>query len=371
MVKIDLEHSSFSEVPTVENLKDYPTMLDILDSVLYQIALDSNNLLDSCFATTFADDGYLACTIGKGPNVMGLIPKGLTSNMRFRGQSHYYSPCFASYDRITDDKEKIMTDLHAAEFEILLMSHPVIQFISRNFVLDNHLGALYFNIDYVGLAQHYGIPTRVFDFTNDLMVSAFFAVTEYDKKTDSYSPYIPKADAETSSLYGVLYYMDATQMDINDTSCRPLGMHYFNRPGVQSGFAFDSNGERDLNKNSQVKKIFFRHDAGSSNLIYKSLVKGNMLFPKDSLCGKVKQICERKDVCSKAACELWMIRNGKFKLLDDCLDYLKTFKINIVDEPWVHFEKNEIDKDWNEWITEGKDKYLEKVTFLPMFKMKL
>lgn len=362
---IDLNNHLFGEVPTENNLKAYPTMLDILDSVMFKAGLESNHLLSSFLAPVFAG-GYIACTIGKGPNIVGLCPQGFTTTKRFRGQQHYYPICLSSYDRIINERDKIVADLQASEFEILLKSHPVIQIIS-SCPVNSPVGPVFFNIDFEGLAQHYGIPTKVLDFSNDLATSAFFAVTVYDRQTDQYTPYVPSDSALLDDLCGVLYYCDDVQYE--DGLCfRPLGMHYFNRPGAQSGFAFDPKKERNLNNIPFIKKIFFRHDADVSKMIFNSQAKGKMLFPEDSLCGKAQRIIEKKDVCSAAAFELWCEKNSNVRTREQALKLLQENKIHIVDEPLVSFEHNEIDKDCKEWDTFGKYRFLEKVKFIPFFK---
>lgn len=64
--------------------------------------------------------------------------------------------------------------MHQAEFIQLLNSHPVVKYLkSHTFTRDGLPGTLIVPIDEEGLAQHYGIPTEVVDFSNDLWVSAF------------------------------------------------------------------------------------------------------------------------------------------------------------------------------------------------------
>lgn len=362
---IDLNNHTFGEKPTINSLNDYPTMIEIIDSVMFKVGLDSNHLLRSFMAPVFVD-GYMACTIGKGPNIVGLCPKGFTTLKRFRGQQHYYPTCLSSYDRIINERDKMVADLQASEFEILLKSHPVIQFIS-NYPVNSPVGPVLLNIDFEGLAQHYGIPTKVLDFSNDLATSAFFAVTVYDRQTDQYTPYVPSDSAPLDDLYGVLYYCDDVQYEA-DMCFRPLGMHYFNRPGAQSGFAFDPKNERDLNKLPHIKKIFFRHDANASKVIFNSLAKGKMLFPEDSLCGKAQRIIEKKDVCSAAAFELWCEKNSNVRTQDQAMKLLQENNIHVVENPLVSFEHDEINKDCKEWDAFGKDRFLEKVTIVPFFK---
>lgn len=367
MKNVDLDFLAFGEMPTANNLNEYPTMLDILNSVMFKAALDCGHLHSSFIGPLFADDGNMACSVGKGPNIVGLCPKSLTLTMRFRGQQHYYPTCLSSYDRINNERDKIVADLQASEFEILLKSHPVIQFIS-SYPVNSPVGPVLLNIDFEGLAQHYGISTKVLDFSNDLATSAFFAVTVYDRQTDQYTPYVPSDSAPLDNLYGILYYCEDVQYE--DSLCfRPLGMHYFNRPGAQSGFAFDPKKERNLNNIPFIKRIFFRHVADVSRMIFNSQAKGKMLFPEDSLCGKAQRIIEKKDVCSAAAFQLWCEKNSNVRTHDQAMKLLQENSIHVVDEPLVSFDHDEIDKDYKEWDTFGKYRFLEKVSFFPIYNI--
>ena len=56
---IDLNNHLFREVPTGNNLIEYPTMLDILDSVMFKAGLESNHLLSSFMAPVFVDKFYI------------------------------------------------------------------------------------------------------------------------------------------------------------------------------------------------------------------------------------------------------------------------------------------------------------------------
>ena len=57
-----------------------------------------------------------------------------------------------------------------------------------------------------------------------------------------------------SDLYGVLYFREGV---IGEIYSRPIGSNYFNRPGVQSGFAYKSQ-IRNLNEDGNFSKIYFR-----------------------------------------------------------------------------------------------------------------
>ena len=360
----DWKNSQFSTPPTVDNIEKYPTMLDILDSILLDFSM--NTIGNEAFFLGNMHKGlYHACAIKERSNIVVLNPQGLTTNMRFRGQQHYYQTCLSSYDRLADERKQLLAQLHFAEFETLLYTHPVINFFGCSYVKVESVGNVWFHVDFEGLAQHYGIPTRVFDFSNDLSTAAFFAVTSYDSKTESYTPYIPNENVKLEDKYGVLYYYDVMIPNL-DTNSRPLGMSFFNRPGAQSGYAYTLNDNKDLNLEPRVKKLFFKHDGYVSKMIYNNLAKGKLLFPTDSLCGKAKEIC-RFEKCSKMAFDLWTRRTSSEKSPEELKEMLERFQIEIVDVPWVSFSEEEKIKDWNNWNSGGKEHFLQKINFIPIF----
>lgn len=190
----DWKNSQFSTPPTVDNIEKYPTMLDILDSILLDFSMNTIGN-EAFFLGNMHKGWYNACAIKERSNIVVLNPQGLTANMRFRGQRYYYPTCLSSYDRLIDERKKLLAQLHFVEFEVLLNTHPVINFLRSSYVNVEKIGAVWFYIDFEGLAQHYGIPTRVFVFSNDLTTAAFFAVTTYDAVTDTYAPYIPNENS--------------------------------------------------------------------------------------------------------------------------------------------------------------------------------
>ena len=46
---------------------------------------------------------------------------------------------------------------------------------------------------------------------------------------------------------------------------------------------------------------------------------------------------------------------------------LERFQIEIVDVPWVSFSEEEKIKDWNNWNSGGKEHFLQKINFIPIF----
>ena len=133
----------------------------------------------------------------------------------FRGQAKDFPTCFPSIYRNRENpdgtqrqptKIEIFVDwMKVVEFELMLKSHFL---VSKWFEPQN------INVDYVGLAQHYGLRTDVLDFTADIEVALFFAICRYVHETDTYR--LP--DAQEISEEGIIYVLSPTRYCRNFTS---------------------------------------------------------------------------------------------------------------------------------------------------------
>lgn len=56
-----------------------------------------------------------------------------------------------------------------AEFALALKDHPLIKLFGDGIELCGHL--YFFEVNYIGLAQHYGLKTWVMDLTSDIDVA--------------------------------------------------------------------------------------------------------------------------------------------------------------------------------------------------------
>lgn len=214
----------------------------------------------------------------------------------FRGQSGFYDPSTPSLLR----KQKgrfVVENIFYEEFVLALKDHPLIRLFWDGIELCGH--RYFFEVTYYGLAQHYGFKTRVMDLTSDLDVAKFFAVTDYNEKTDTYSPVIDE------SRYGVFYYWDNVR---NPYAFQPLfggnlssiGLQVFPRSGRQKGFLFSMYRGQNFNDIPFVKYKLFRHDAAISKQIYKMARRGKLYFPEDELSSLAQRIRCSKILSGKA-----------------------------------------------------------------------
>lgn len=221
-----------------------------------------------------------------------LLPTKLDRGVIYRGQGQIYNPCLPTLYRQPRTKEEIFVEqVRIAEFRLLLEQYGVTKKFEQN----------HYNIDYVGLAQHYGLNTSVLDFTSDIEIALFFAMCDYDKTEDCYKP-----KTEDKEYVGYIYakLTHETSDKGNDNNpfgtfsgrVKVIGVQPFKRPGAQRGFSFAAgpNGLQDgyLYSFSYTKK--------DSEYIYNHYHKGTDLWCKDDIAEYAKMIRDTDTFSSQA-----------------------------------------------------------------------
>lgn len=301
---------------TKEEVKRLPTLQEVVDQILTEeaqiVKLDSppiaiiepsHSAIHKPFAEYFNDyddKKFIAVRLSsrdpQRPEKFAFKPNLKNRAFLFRGQSGFYDPSTPSLLR----KKKgrfVVENIFYEEFVLALKDHPLIRLFWDGIELCGH--RYFFEVTYYGLAQHYGFKTRVMDLTSDLDVAKFFAVTDYNEKTDTYSPVIDE------SRYGVFYYWDNVRhplafQPIFGGNLSSIGLQVFPRSGRQKGFLFSMYREQNFNDIPFVRYKLFRHDAAISKQIYKMARRGKLYFPEDELSSLAQRIRCSKILSGKA-----------------------------------------------------------------------
>lgn len=343
---------------TKEEVKKLPTLQEVVDQILTEEAQivkhdsppiatiePSPSAIHKPFVEYFNDyddKKFIAVRLSsrdpQRPEKFALKPNLKNRAFLFRGQSGFYDPSTPSLLR----KKKgrfVVENIFYEEFRLALKDHPLIRLFWEGIELCGH--RYFFEVNYYGLAQHYGFRTRVMDLTSDLDVAKFFAVTDYNEKTDTYSPVMDE------SRYGVFYYWDnvrdplAFQPHFGE-NLSSIGLQVFPRSGRQKGFLFSMHREQNFNDIPFVKYKLFRHDAAISKQIYKMARRGKLYFPEDELSSLAQRIRCSKILSGEAFCENLASnpKDDKNANYNDC----KTSGIDI-DYFKRHITFNDIEKD--------------------------
>ena len=343
---------------TKEEVKRLPTLQEVVDQILTEeaqiVKLDSPPIaiiepspsaIHKPFAEYFNDyddKKFIAVRLSsrdpQRPEKIAFKPNLKNRAFLFRGQSGFYDPSTPSLLR----KKKgrfVVENIFYEEFVLALKDHPLIRLFGDGIELCGH--RYFFEVTYYGLAQHYGFKTRVMDLTSDLDVAKFFAVTDYNEKTDTYSPVIDE------SRYGVFYYWDNVRhplafQPIFGGNLSSIGLQVFPRSGRQKGFLFSMYREQNFNDIPFVRYKLFRHDAAISKQIYKMARRGKLYFPEDELSSLAQRIR-----CSKILSGKALSKNLESNPKDDKNANYNDCKASGIDIDFFkeHITFNDIEKD--------------------------
>jgi hypothetical protein len=350
----------YSQVPTEKNISDYPTIIDIMEELAKEEEKESclDPLLRHALSPMEHKGKFFVMKSSNQENVC-LIPTG-KSNKLFRGQNRYYEECKSTLYRSVSDENLLHSYLQIEELKILLESHPIINdLIYNKFYHPKISEPIKFSVDYQGLAQHYGIATDMLDFTRDKWTAAFFATSI--NEDGKYRPVDPE---KGGYIYGVLYVSD----DVFNENLQPIGLNYFNRPGVQEAYVYHLKQQEDLNLKSDIRKMFFRHDYKSSFTVFSMNQQGKALFPQDSLVDMVKNITQNK-IYSLIASVKCKASHYSHLSNDEYNDLLQSYNIKIQTKPLKYFSEKDISMEWQKWQQVGEARYLSSLYILPTFNI--
>lgn len=264
--------------------KDLPDLLDVLEDLAYDeewFHLEKGEFR-SLYPTHYQEGMFSAVMYSDGK--ARLYPCSLYPYRYFRGQSDKMEgkACKPSLFRDISEEEVFHERLLLKEFENLLQYYPITKVFEgmMQYNTPEGLKPLSLNVDYIALAQHYGIKTNVLDLTADKWVAAFFASTVC--KDGEYQPC-------TSEGEGVFYIYRHMPV-LNETSDRlsAVGLQPFSRPGCQAALVYRMEEGEDFN--NMAERVVFKHDPAISELIFNYCNRSKKLFPDEILENKVSEL---------------------------------------------------------------------------------
>lgn len=207
----------------------------------------------------------------------------------YRGENAYYGSSKPSIYRLTDQispLQKLINQLILDEACFFLDQFDAIQKWQPS------------TINYLALAQHYGIKTPLLDITSDLKTALFFACCKYENQ--QWRPLTKKdfANKQASSgakdsRYGILYRSPTeitdmkwalTRDEITDNLITPIGYQPFMRCSAQHGYMLCTHDETyDLLKDPLFDKFRIEHDEDFCNWIFNEMDCGAKIYPLDDI----------------------------------------------------------------------------------------
>ncbi len=128
----------------------------------------------------YSNDGskedFIVSRLGSGR--FALKPNLKNRPFLYRGQNTFHKSIVSGFDR-SSKEEKLIANLKVAEFSLLLKTHPLFRMFDAGIALDGVTKTIFLEMNYYGLAQHYGFNTGLLDFSSDIEVAAFFGATKW------------------------------------------------------------------------------------------------------------------------------------------------------------------------------------------------
>ena len=231
-----------------------------------------------------------------------LMPIARDYAFLFRGQGGFYNPCLPTLFRTKLSLDQLFLEhMRIVEFELMLKQYPSVQFFEQE----------RFEVDYVGLAQHYGLNTSVLDLTSDINTALFFAMCDYNRVEDCYHP-----KHEDKAYIGYVYaypvigevmtYQGMMKGNFLMHDLRIIGLQPFTRPGSQRGFSLHV----DEAKPFKAYLYSFSYTMQDSEAYYDEMINKRRVWAKDSIVEKTKLIRD-SDVFTCDALALATKRYGR------------------------------------------------------------
>jgi hypothetical protein len=259
----------------------------------------------------------------------------------YRGQTQYHPHCTpALYRNNPSEIDIFLARLQTVELEMVLRHHPAVQ----DLIKDGY------HVNFLGLAQHYGIETELLDLTSDYWTAAFFAVCQYNESDNSYKPI-----STSNTKYGIMYKSPilAFQRDKLDI----IGLQPFLRPGLQKAYSYK------LSKweHYTAHKMLFKHSESASEKIYEMFEGGNRILPKDPIYTKTVEITTGNNFSSAAFQEV-LIRYPFNKDKEYYLKELEHKKKNVVNGQPHYFSTKQTKLFKKQWYRENKEKFYQQIS---------
>lgn len=204
----------------------------------------------------------------------------------YRGENAYYGSSKPSIYRFGNENDPIIRKtrwLTISEAGFFLNQFDAVKHWSVS------------GVNYLALAQHYGVPTPMMDLTSDLKTALFFACCKYDHHR--WRPLNREDFSASSGLkdprYGIIYRSptEITSMkwalSVSDSAegiIMPIGYQPFMRCSAQHGYMLLADNERyDMLQDPLFDKFRFEHDEEFCHWIFEEMDQGAKVYPLDDV----------------------------------------------------------------------------------------
>jgi hypothetical protein len=233
-------------------------------------------------------DREILIPIETSPGRFRFMPGPEFSPRLYRGQNQLFAPCRPSLYRC-EAIEAMYWATKTLELGALLWQHPVcMDFASWN------LEGLTFDLNVEAIAQHYGFPTVLLDFSRSKDVAMFFATCAFDSESRQYSP----AESGTAVLYTA--NLRTLLLDPKRAATVPLGFEPLPRPEAQMAFAVPLEQDEDLNETIWIQREEIELTSELSRRYFDMFDEGRALFPENPADRQIEALRDNASISSAA-----------------------------------------------------------------------
>lgn len=275
--------------------------------------------------------------VDMGGDTFRFIP-GPSSPYLYRGQVRNWPTCRPSLFRCNalNPIDLFVEYIRVADFELLLQQHPAVKAMQGERI----------SVDFVALAQHYGLSTNCLDLTSSIDIAAFFA--SCSRLADG--GYLPYADSDK----GVIFRSPWVLLDPELAGkIQIVGFQPLKRPAEQKAWGYILDKNEDFAQQSEV--FHFSQSKKGSEYFYEMFEAGAKLFPPDPICSYVDRIRESKQYSFEAfhrafrqAFDRNILGNIREKEIRD--ELLKQKSLSIDHDPVFCLDNEDVKAFNQEWI---------------------
>lgn len=327
-----------------------PTIIDVMETLAERENTRRISHPKELHPWKMLEEGYyMPVSSGSDNKLVQFLPTGPCFDLYYRGQNQFFQKCAPTLYRKKTKEDRMLSRLKANEFQLQVLTHPVVQELMIRGVA----------INLEALSQHYGFDTNRLDLTNDKWVAAFFATTHF--KDSKYQP----VGKDFGDGFGVLYASkpDTTPLDSEFsglmTRLDSIGFQFFPRPTSQSAYGFLINEGENLEDFPFFEKHLFRHDKQASDWVYEISYRQRKYFPKDSLT-QLADLISKDKVVSYEAVRRCQQNEYPTMSIDDLTTACMSKGLMIQKESKHTFSDEVKKKDLEEWNNFGKNEFVYK-----------
>jgi len=254
----------------------------------------------------------------------------------YRGENRNYTSCVPKEFRGGSNDDVLLANIRANDFVAMLESHPLYRMLKNGVKLSDKETVRIENP--YGMASCYGLDTLNLSLTSSLEAAAFYAVSEYDAGTNSFSCVEAKEDDEYSKVGAIYAFFLAIPFPAI-IGLSSVGYIPFPHLEHQRTFIFQMSKGITFQQHQFQKKFFFRHDKEKDAIFFAKYHQGEDLTLNDEILHKARQLMSTNAV-SKSAFEKNLRDNPHD---NESLNRKRLEKMNIYISPDVDFSFSDQD----------------------------